>query len=42
MIIWLYFLFGMRDTKDYFKPVRVEVKMVQRIGNENSSYVYYE
>lgn len=37
-----YLIFGMRDTKDYFKPARVEVKMVQRIGNENSSYIYYK
>lgn len=37
-----YLISGMRDTKDYFKPARVEVKMVQRIGNENSSYIYYK
>lgn len=37
-----YLITGMRDTKDYFKPARVEVKMVQRIGNENSSYIYYK
>ncbi|ARE12856.1 hypothetical protein ACQUED_09780 [Lactococcus lactis] len=38
----IYLISGMRDTKDYFKPARVEVKMVQRIGNENSSYIYYK
>ena len=37
-----YLISGMRDTKDYFKPARVEVKIVQRIGNENSSYIYYK
>ncbi|MBD5854025.1 hypothetical protein [Lactococcus lactis] len=37
-----YLISGMRDTKDYFEPARVEVKMVQRIGNENSSYIYYK
>ncbi|MCT0051892.1 hypothetical protein [Lactococcus lactis] len=37
-----YLISGMRDTKDYFKPARVEVKMVQRIGNEKSSYIYYK
>ncbi|QBC37683.1 hypothetical protein [Lactococcus lactis] len=37
-----YLISGMRDTKDYFKTARVEVKMVQRIGNENSSYIYYK
>lgn len=37
-----YLISGMKDTKDYFKPTRVEVKMVQRIGNENSSYIYYK
>lgn len=37
-----YLISGMRDTKDYFKPARVEVKRVQRIGNENSSYIYYK
>jgi hypothetical protein len=37
-----YLISGMRDTKDYFKPAGVEVKMVQRIGNENSSYIYYK
>ena len=31
-----------KNKKDYFEPARVEVKMVQRIGNENSSYIYYE
>lgn len=30
------------DEKDYFEPARVEVKMVQRIGNEKSSYIYYK
>lgn len=33
---------SMKNKKDYFKPARVEVKMVQRIGNENSSYIYYK
>lgn len=37
-----YLISGMRDTKDYFKPARVEVKKVQRIGNEKSSYIYYK
>ena len=37
-----YLISGMRDTKDYFKPARVEVKMVQRVGNEKSSYIYYK
>ncbi|RHJ27568.1 hypothetical protein [Lactococcus lactis] len=37
-----YLISGMRGTKDYFKPARVEVKIVQRIGNENSSYIYYK
>ncbi|MFQ8932428.1 MAG: hypothetical protein ACLR69_10785, partial [Lactococcus lactis] len=33
---------SMKNKKDYFEPARVEVKMVQRIGNENSSYIYYK
>lgn len=33
---------SMRNKKDYFEPARVEVKMVQRIGNEDSSYIYYK
>lgn len=32
----------MKNKKDYFETARVEVKMVQRIGNENSSYIYYK
>ncbi len=33
---------SMKNKKYYFEPARVEVKMVQRIGNENSSYIYYK
>ena len=33
---------SMKNKKDYFEPGSVEVKMVQRIGNENSSYIYYK
>lgn len=33
---------SMKNKKDYFEPARVEVQMVQRIGNENSSYIYYK
>lgn len=31
----------MNNRKDFFKPSRVEVKRVERIGNEKSSSIYY-
>lgn len=33
---------SMKNKKDYFEPARVEMKMVQRFGNENSAYICYK